>query len=235
MIPDTLFMIAKIYFVAGCAFSLWLIVLSIFQLDRFEWKNLRKLDAFGVLLFSIMGWPLLIVHRPKSIFSARALIPVDYRSAAFHRETDRISNDPPHCSAFVQHVQHERGTKIAEYLLETEELTKVLAKPIKRFWVAQANDEVISSWFQSADLTDKTPVNVPWVWTNFPILVDEMLTQGFGRVHCVACQKDFEATELTLSKAALPTGGATHKRLCPEGHVVLNYRYNRSAGNSKSH
>lgn len=235
MIPDTIFLIAKIYVGMGCVFSVWLITLSIFQLDRFEWKHLHKLDAFSVLLFSIMGWPLLIAHRPKSIISARALIPVDYRSAAFQRETDRISNDPPHCAAFVKHIQHEKGIKTAEYLLKTEELTKVLAKPIKRFWVAQANDAVICSWLQSADLTDKTPVNVPWVWTNFPILVDEMLTQGFGTVHCVACQKDFEATELSLSKVVLPTGGATHKRLCPQGHVVLNYRYNRSTGDSKCH
>lgn len=67
MIPDTLFMIAKIYFVAGCAFSLWLIVLSIFQLDRFEWKNLRKLDAFGVLLFqSWDGHYLLFIDRNQS-------------------------------------------------------------------------------------------------------------------------------------------------------------------------
>ena len=219
----------------GCVFSIWLITLSVFQLDRFEWRHLQKLDTFSVLLFSIMGWPLLIAHRPKSIFSVRALIPVDYRSAAFHREINRISNDPPYCSAFVKYIQHERGIKTAEYLLKTEELIKVLAKPIKRFWVAQDNDVVISSWLKSSDLSDKNPVNVPWVWTNFPILVDEMLTQGFGAVHCVACQKNFESTELSLSKVALPTGGVTHKRLCPDGHVVLNYRYNRSTGNSKCH
>lgn len=235
MIPESLFLIGKIYVGAGCAFALLLIILSIFQLDRFEWKTLHKLDSLGVLLFSIMGWPFLIIHRPKSIFSARALIPVDYRSAAFHRETDRISNNLPYCSAYIKYVQHEKGIITAEYILKTEELTKLLAKPIKRFWVAQANDAIIYSWLQSADLTDNSPVEVPWVWTNFPILVDEMLTQGFGTVHCLACQRDFEASQLTLSKVSLPTGGATHKRLCREGHVVLNYRFNRSIGNSKCH
>jgi hypothetical protein len=232
---DTLLLIAKIYLGIGSAFSVWLIMISLIQLDRFDWQKLHKLDALGVLLFAIVGWPFLIAQRPKSVISARALMPFDFRSAAFLRETDRISKKPPYCSSTVKFVQHANGIKSAEYILKTDALTQVLAKPIKRFWVAQPNDAAIHQWLKSADLSDPTPVDVPWVWTNFPMLVDEMLSQGLGRVHCVACQKDFEAAELSATKDALPGGGATHKRYCPEGHVVLNYRYNRALGDSKCH
>lgn len=223
---DAFFLVAKIYLGIGCAFSAWLVILSIFQLDKFDWKKLHRLEATGALLFAVIGWPLLIAHRPKSITSARALIPVDYRSAAFLRESDRISKNPPYCAAYISYVQHENGIKTAKYLLRADELSKVIEKPIKRYWVAQPNNEAISSWLKSANLADETPINVPWVWTNFPILVDEMLTQGFGKVHCVACQKEFDASALSSSKQPVPDGGTAHKRLCPKWHVVLNYRSN---------
>lgn len=222
---DAVFLVAIIYLGIGCAFSAWLIILSIFQLDKFDWKKLHRLDATGVLLIAVIGWPLLIAHRPKSITSARALMPVDYRSAAFLRESDRISKKPPYCSALISYVQNEKGIKTAEYLLKTDELFKVIAKPIKRHWVAQPNDAAIFSWLQTANLADESPTRAPWVWTNFPVLVDEMLTQGFGKVHCVACQKDFDASALSSSKHPVPGGGTAHKRLCPQGHVVLNYHH----------
>ena len=218
---DTLSLIARMYLAIGVIFAVWLIVMAGYQLDRFDRQNLNKGAAAGILLLCILAWPIAMIHRPKALVSVRALAPIDYRSAAFMRERYRLSQALPHCSSRVCFSPTKEGVKMASHLFSPAEIESTAAKPIKRYWLSQDEETQIIRWVRSSDLNDATPVDVPWIWTGFIHLADEMLRQGLGKTHCAQCDKAYSATELRSDNDS-SAGDSNQKRLlCPAGHTVL--------------
>lgn len=217
-------LIAKIYVAIGVIFALWLVVMAGYQLDKFDRRHLNKGYAAAILLLIVAAWPLAIIHRPKALFSVRALAPVDYRSAAFMRERFKLSQALPHCSSCVCFSPTIGGVKVANHCFTPADIAATAAKPIKRYWSSPEEETEIIRWVRTADLSDAAPVDVPWVWTGFIFLADEMLRQGLGKTHCIQCDQTYSATALTAEDTKR-SGVSGQKCLrCPAGHTVLAFQ-----------
>ena len=227
---EPVFAAGQIYLCVGIAYAAWLTILSLFQLNRFEWKNLKNQAAFGVIVFCVLAWPLAIAYRPKSIFSVRALAPVDYRSAAYQRERDKLSRALPRCSSLIRYNQSLKGVKIAAHVFTPLEIQDALAKPIKRYWRPNLDDVDILRWVRTAQMDDPLPVDVPWAWTGFGILAAEMLEQGLGKTYCVECSKEYVASDIKPAKNHPPGGVSMISKVCPKGHWVLQQRLHSAQG-----
>jgi hypothetical protein len=217
----SLTLVAQVYVAIGALFSLWLVVMASYQLDKFDRQYLNKSVAVAILVLCIVGWPLALMYRPKALVSVRALAPIDYRSAAFMRERFRLSQALPYCASRVSFSPTKGGVKIARHLFSAADIESTAAKPIKRYWRSLAEESEIIRWVRTANLSDDSPVEVPWVWTGFALLADDMLRQGLGETHCIACDQRYSATVLQ-PEDDYAAADSVHKRLlCPKGHTVL--------------
>lgn len=219
-----------LYLLVGIFYAAWLTLLAVSQLDQFEWKNLKKQRALGVLLLCVLAWPIAIAYRPKSIFSVRALAPVDYRTAAYQRERDKLTRALPHCSSLIRYTQSEKGVRISEHFFTPKDIQSAIAKPIKRYWRPNLDDAELLRWVRTAQMDDPLPVDVPWPWTSFGMLAAEMLEQGLGNTYCVQCGKQYVASDLTAANEQPSAGVTIIRKLCPEGHLVLYYRQKSAYG-----
>ena len=223
---DQLTLIAKIYLATGAFFAVWLIMMGSYQLDQFDRQNLKKSHAVAILLLCVFAWPLALIHRPKALFSVRALAPIDFRSAAFMRERYKLSQALPHCSSLIRFSQMQGGIKLADHFFSPAEIESTAVKPIKRNWRSSQDDSEIIRWVRTADLSDTQPVYIPWVWTGFVALADEILRRGLGRTHCMKCNREYTAAELSSRDQKTAEDHSQKKLLCPEGHIVLEFQDN---------
>lgn len=225
--------IREIYAAIGILLAVWFVFLAATQLDRFDWAKLDKLEAIGFLVLSAVAWPMVVIKVPKSLRSIRALAPVDYRTAAYMREVDRLTKDPPHCSSMIRHCQYENGVKVAEHFFSPADIVKTIENSEKRYWGAQPDDYKILAWTKSADMADHVPVDTPWVWNGFELLADEMLRAALGSVRCFLCGKTYSAKELTADSETAASGWIRNRQRCPEKHLVLDYDFIKPFCNHK--
>ena len=116
------------------------------------------------------------------------------------------------------------GVKVANHCFTPADIAATAAKPIKRYWSSPEEETEIIRWVRTADLSDAAPVDVPWVWTGFIFLADEMLRQGLGKTHCIQCDQTYSATALTAEDTKR-SGVSGQKCLrCPAGHTVLAFQ-----------
>lgn len=222
---DIFLNIGEIYAVIGLLLAVWFVFLAAIQLDKFDWARMDKSEAVGFLVLSAMAWPLVVFKTPRSLRSIRAIAPVDYRTAAYMREVDRLSKSPPHCSSSIRHCQYENGVKVAELFFSPQDFISVIGRAEKRCWGPQTDDDKYVEWAKRAEMTDPNPVDVPWVWSGASLLADEMIRAGFGTVRCLECGKEYSATEMAPGSGTAASGWIRNRQLCPEGHFVLDYDF----------
>ena len=227
---ENLFTAGPLCLLVGICYAAWQVMLAVSQLDKFEWKNLKNQAAFGVIVFCVLAWPLAIAYRPKSIFSVRALAPVDYRTAAYQRERDKLTRVLPHCSSLIRYTQSQKGVKFAEHFFTPQDIQSAIAKPIKRYWRLNLDDADILRWVRTAQMDDPSPVDVPWAWTSFGMLAAEMLEQGLGKTYCVQCSKQYVATDIKPADDQTSAGATMIRKVCPAGHLVFDCRQNIARG-----
>lgn len=221
------------YALLGVGLAVWFVFLAVVQLDRFDWARMDKLEAAAFLLLSALAWPIVVFKVPKSLTSIRALAPVDYRSAAYMREVDRLSKNPPHCSSSIRVCQYENGVKVAELFFSPQNVISAIGNSKKRLWGPQPDDDKFVEWAKRAVIADPIPVDVPWVWSGTSLLADEMIRAGFGSVRCLECGKEYSATEMKPDSGTAASGWIRNRQLCPEGHFALDYDFIKPFCNHK--
>lgn len=205
------------------------IAFSLFEMDRFAWGAINRVDFFGFIAISAVFWPLICLKRPNLLFTPALLFEMELNWAREARTRSQLENRAPYCSAMVS-LRHTPNTGHVllpvDFTFSSEDIEKALLEG-GQFGPFQGRDhKALLRWVELAVLSDRTKSEVPRIWQHdFNIVADELIHRGVGECYCPQCERTYPNGLLVPSTGSTGFGWIQNRYSCPEGHLVMSYDF----------
>lgn len=212
------------YVGGGMMMAIWLGWHMRFKLDPYDWRYNHIWRKFCLF---ILFWPFML-SRPKQVFSAPFRHdPNDYRgdSAEHARLLDRLSLNPPPCSATIRYAAP--GDDSGVFFFRASDIEALINERIAAdpTFKHRAERDLLN-WLQQRD-ESLPPTDVPGPWrSDFQYIAIDVLHLGNVQAICRHCGQQYPAEQIEHAKFGA-AGWVFEQWECPEKHKLLSANVTR--------
>lgn len=212
------------YFAVVLFMFAWFAGAPIISFDTYDRRHIRWVSSFALICFSAFFWPILIIKNPKMLIRPSDLYDWDATGAMLARERARVKNELARCTNRVRYEAKINGQLSGEFEFPSEAMGTYIASRTKMTGYGDIKDlPEINSWVANADLRNGQASDVPWVWSSFNLLAEELIAVGTGSCFCGTCRTHYENWELDSGTGDGSPGWIAVIVKCPKGHEVLKF------------
>jgi hypothetical protein len=196
-----------------------------FRIDRFDWIY-SKSNIWMSFVLSTLLWPLILMP-PRNLIEPAKLFEGSFGRAglaARAREEERLQLSPPPCGAVLLYRQGRGGYEetFGEFTFRSVDVEEALVGKLRDHpHLAADHEGSILKWLRQRDESITTPTPIPAAWSRFQYIADDLLRNGRGEAHCLACNKPIPKNEWFQKDDQGRSGWNFNKLVCPNNHRLL--------------
>lgn len=202
----------------------WFVGFAYLGLDRYDRRYISWGETLAMVFMSALFWPVLLVRRPAYFRKPSGIYEWDSARSRFDRERDRLMRELRRCTNRIRFEAHQNGKMIGEFEFPSDAISAYLASRTDNDGYGNLSDlPEIKKWVDNADLMNGQASEVPWVWTSFKLLANELASLGVGDCFCGTCRTHYNGAELESGFGDGSPGWIAAVVKCPRGHEVMKF------------
>jgi hypothetical protein len=89
------------------------------------------------------------------------------------------------------------------------------------------SDLALHRWLADHDGHDDQVTSLPAEWHGIENAIEQLFANGYARMFCTCCNRNFPRPEVRLERSSLLTGAVPNRYFCPEGHLLFGTAISR--------